>query len=192
MKLFRKIILGSLVMLAILALPSAIGAYVWSGQKWPTNTVYYDPSALSDTWKDVVSFGRQQWNDVTPSPLTFLRDDTSNNDVLMAVLEPADLGECQRYSSGGTITRMIIRFNSTKSWATGIGTVPAGQYDARGVAAHEFGHGAGFSHSKSTYCPGGENDPNLWNTMCSGYSSGESWKRTLTYNDKLGLNDVYP
>lgn len=134
-----------------------------------------------------MSWSSQQWNYVSPSPFSYYRDDSSTNDVFKASLPSNTLGVTEKTISGGTLTRILVKFNYHKSWHTGSGTAFS-EFDLRSVAAHEFGHGTGLIHTVNG-CNG-----NKWSrpTMCAGYSAGEYWKRTLEQDDRDGLNFHYP
>lgn len=163
-------------------------AYSWSGCKWPTNNPVYDGHALTSEWNNAVSNGRNQWNNVTPSSLTILRNDTSNNDVTVGVTGGL-AGLTLRTCSSGTITDADIVFNKDFTWYKGTGS-PGSDWDAWSVAAHEFGHHIGFSHTQyQELCLGSESTRP---TMCNGYSPGKTYGRSLEYDDRTGLNVIYP
>jgi hypothetical protein len=64
-------------------------------------------------------------------------------------------------------------------------------YDARSIAAHEFGHALGMAHTQSSNCPLPPNDATR-PTMCSPYYVGTSYLRTLQFDDKSGVSAAYP
>lgn len=181
--------IGLVVITLVIMLVSGISkthAYSWSGCKWPTNYPVYDGHTLTSGWNNAVSNGRNQWNYVTPSPLTILRNDTSNNDVTFGYTG-GYAGLTTRTCSSGTITDADIVFNSSFTWYTGTGS-PGSSWDAWSVAAHELGHFLGFRHTQANLCTGSESTKP---TMCDGYSAGKTYKRSLEYDDKNGLNVIY-
>lgn len=166
-------------------------AYAYSGCKWPTNSPVYDGHALTSGWNTAVSNGRNQWNNVTSSPLNILRNDTSNNDVTVGNTGGL-AGKTIRTCVNGTITDADIIFNAafepTPGWYTGTGS-PGSKWDAWSVATHEFGHFIGFGEAQTEICGGSEDSRP---TMCEGYSAGKTYKRSLEFDDINGLNVVYP
>ena len=97
-------------------------AYDYSGCKWPTNNPVYDGHTLTSAWNTAVSNGRNQWTNVTPSPLNILRNDTSNNDVTLGSTG-GTAGNTSRTCVGSTITDADITFNSAFTWYTGTGVL---------------------------------------------------------------------
>lgn len=167
-------------------------AHVVDAWKWPTNTVYYDAHLLSSQWAQAVSDGRYAWNNVSPSPFAFYRNDTSQNDIYMASLSSGVTGGEITYcgssicnSAGSTVTRTVVKFNSTSIiWHHDVSCqVPSYAIDTRSTAAHELGHSATLAHS---YCG---SDPT---TMCGVALKGSCAKRSLTQDDRNGLNAQYP
>ncbi|GAB4578772.1 MAG: matrixin family metalloprotease [Anaerolineales bacterium] len=185
---FKIFLLLYILVLIFLGPVRKTQAYVYAGCKWPTNTMYYDRSALSTAWRNAVSFGREQWNNVNPSPFSILIDDASQNDVTLGTLPSSQAGYTYRHCIGTTITEADIIFNSTYSWYTGENS-PGGLWDARSVATHEFGHAIGLKHTQNSNCP--SNDA-LKATMCDGYNAGKTYFRTLESDDKSGINNTYP
>lgn len=180
---------GFIVITVAIMLVSSISqtqAYSWSGCKWPTNNPVYDGHTLTSGWNTAVSNGRNQWNNVTPSSLTIYRNDTSNNDVTLGYTAGL-IGTTTRTCNSGTITNADIVFNSSFSWYTGTGS-PGSSWDAWSTATHEFGHYLGFGHAQAAICGGSESTKP---TMCNGYSAGKTYKRSLEYDDRNGLNVIY-
>lgn len=187
-KKFASLKIGLIVITLVVMLVSTIYqvyAYNPSGCTWPTNNPVYDGHVLSSGWNNAVSNGRNQWNNVTPSPLSILRDDTSNNEVTLGATG-GQAGTTTRTCVNGTITDADIVFNSSFTWYTGTGS-PGSSWDAWSVATHEFGHHIGFEHTQGV-CGGSESTKP---TMCSGYSAGKTYKRSLEFDDKNGLNVIY-
>jgi hypothetical protein len=68
----RKTVVLSIVMVALLSIGvGMVNAYVSYPEKWTTNTVTYDQSALSPGWASAIWEGARQWNNVSPSPFSF-------------------------------------------------------------------------------------------------------------------------
>jgi hypothetical protein len=92
--------------------------------------------------------------------------------------------------SGSTINRVAIVYDHTRStWYTGSSSsVPAGRYDLRSVAVHEFGHAGGFQghFTGSSICTGYTRQ-----TMCGGLPSATSYKRTLASHDIHTVANAY-
>lgn len=171
-------------------------AYVVDPWKWPTNTVNYDPHLLNSQWVQAVDSARSAWNNVTPSPFGFYRNDTSANDLYMTgladpliALEFTYCGTSLCHTAGSTVTRTVIQFdNSNRAWhvpSDGNCMVPSNTYDARAVITHELGHSATL---KDSTC--GSDPPTMCGVMPSGVSSC-AW-RSLHQDDITGLNAQYP
>jgi hypothetical protein len=171
------------------------GVYGW---KWGITTVNYDPHTMSSGWIQIASDGRQPWNNVTPSPFTMLRNDSSANDVYLQAID-GDGGYlaltylycganiCSQV--GSTVTRALIRFDTIGTWHLDSNCmVPTNAFDARGAAAHEFGHFATLSHS--SFGCGGSNPATMCATIPRGVLSCEY--RSLTSDDQGYLNTQYP
>lgn len=184
-----------LMSLMVFAVYQTGNAWVGMGVKWPTNTGKYDAHTLDSTWATITSFGRTQWNNVTPSPWMWLRDDTTNNDVTYEYVDGAGGGTIAGMttitSSGSTITRIVMKYDSSESWYVHAGPTPpigGSQVDARSVATHEFGHALGLDHTSGSACPGGSGNA----TMCLGNAPGTTFKRSLESDDRNGVNGLYP
>ena len=52
-----------------------VSAWIVSTPKWSTNTVYYRANQLPADQQNRLSDGRNQWNNVSPSPMTLYRND---------------------------------------------------------------------------------------------------------------------
>lgn len=202
---FRKM---SIVVLLVLLLGLILAityqtsrAWVGIGYKWSTSTGKYDAHTLDSFWVSIVSFGRDQWNNVTPSPWTWLRDDTSTNDVTYGYIDGAGAGTIAGQTtytlSGSSITRIVMKYDSSENWYLRSGPIPpigGGQIDARSVTTHEFGHALGLDHPPSlptptpSFCPGGSGNA----TMCLGNNPGTTYKRSLESDDRNGINSLYP
>lgn len=181
------VLLVSIIMYWALSAPQ-IKAWGWDST-WATTSVPFDDHTLPLDWRSDMSFGSQQWNNVSPSPFVFYRDYSINNDVFKASLPSNTLGQTEKTISGGTLTRILVKFNYNKSWHTGSGTSFT-EFDLQSVATHEFGHGTGLLHTVNG-CGSGTSKW-LRPTMCDGYGAGEYWKRTLEQDDRDGLNYHYP
>ena len=175
--------------LAFMFSPYVPKARAWSYWcKWPSNSTNYDAHTLSSGWANAVSFGRNQWINVTPSPFDIFRNDTSNNDVTLGTTPAGTTAITVQSCSGGILSASDITFNNTLLWYTGSGS-PGSSFDARSTATHEFGHHIGLNDTQSTYCPA---DNSLKATMCIGGYSGTTFKRTLESDDRNVINAVYP
>jgi len=169
-------------------------AYVVEPWKWPTNTVNYDAHLLNSQWVQAVDSARSAWNNVTPSPFAFNRNDTSANDLYMIGLTGSTIAQEFTYCgaslcsvAGSTVTRTVIEFdNSNRTWHLATDCmVPSNANDARGVITHELGHSATLKHSTCG------SDPT---TMCGTIPTGVdscAW-RSLHQDDINGLNAQYP
>lgn len=180
-------------------------AYVVLPFKWGVTTTYYDPHSLGSGWITIASGGRQQWNNVSPSPFNMQRNDSSTNDVYFGYVDGSGPGLaitglycganwCS--SAGQTVTRAVMAIENPPQssppvvwYVDSSCMVPSNAVDARGVLTHEFGHFATLSHSQSSNCTG--SNPA---TMCAGIPAGTGGcaYRTLTSDDQSGLNAQYP
>ncbi|GAB4578502.1 MAG: hypothetical protein Fur0022_12370 [Anaerolineales bacterium] len=174
-------------------------AYVLFPWKWGSTFVQYDPHTMGAGWIGIASEGRQQWNNVSPSPFTISRNDSSSNDVFLGYVDGSGpkLGTTALWCGpsqpcnmvGQTVTMAVIILESTQVWHVDSNCmIPANAADARGVITHEFGHFSTLNHSSSG-CGG--SDPA---TMCSSMplGTGGCAYRTLKSDDQAGLNAQYP
>src|SRR5690606_38404220 len=172
----------------LISVVNQVHAYSWSGCKWPTNNPVYDGHTLTSAWNSAVSNGRNQWNNDPSSSLNISRNDTSNNDVTLGATG-GQAAVTTRTCSSGTIIDADIVFNSSFTWYTGTGS-PGSAWDAWSVATHEIGHFIGFGHTQyADLCLGSESTRP---TMCDGYAAGKTYKRDIEFDDRNGLNVVYP
>ena len=175
------------------------GVYGW---KWGVTTVNYDPHTMDSGWIQIANEGRQPWNNVTPSPFTILRNDTSNNDIYLGYVDGPGAGTLLAITklycgpsicsqNGSTVTRGTIKIEPTESWhLNDTCMIPANSYDARGVATHEFGHFATLSHS--TVGCGGSDPATMCSSIPPGPGSVACAYRSLVSDDQANLNTQYP
>lgn len=165
---------------------------VYSGCKWPTNSMLYKANSLPTAWQDAVSYARNQWINVSPSAFDIFRNDTSINEVTLGPTPNGTSAITNWFCTGSTITEADVIFNFSLTWYTGSGS-PGSSWDARSTATHEFGHVIGINHADSV--PAGKctnSDLNLRATMCLNASAGQIYKRTLTSYDNSDINAIYP
>ena len=190
MKCPRFSVWSAVALLSLLAVtvPTA-EAWVGLGPKWPSNTVRYDKAALPSNWGSVADFSAQQWTNVTPSPFTFVSDGSSSNDLTRGNIDGRGrtLATTTIYYSGSTITRFVMKFDTSENWYLGSGTPTSSQVDGQSVGTHEFGHALGLGHAQSSYCSGSGSA-----TMCAFYTMGTTFMRSLETDDRNGINTLYP
>ncbi len=166
-------------------------AHAWTGMgpKWPTNSNRYDKSGLPSNWQSVADFSALQWANVSPSPFTWVSDNSSTNDLTRGNIDGRGrtLATTTIYYSGSRITRFVMKFDTSENWYVGSGSPASGQADARSVGTHEFGHAHGQGHAQSQYCSGSGSA-----TMCPYYTMGSTTARTLEDDDRNGINTLYP
>lgn len=194
---YYKILMG--VSVALILAFAGYGwaqAYVAYPEKWSTNSVTYDNSALSSGWRSAVADGATQWNNVTPSPFTFNSTTSSSNtnDVFLGNIDGqyGAYAQTHTYFPGGqTITRFTLQFDSGETWTGGLSAPSSTQLDSVSVAAHELGHAFGLGHTDWWRCA-------FWvnifdrPTMCDSYDYGRVDFRYLEQDDKDGINYKYP
>src|SRR6266508_1440624 len=185
----RAFVTGALLVVMGLLWAQAAHAYVIFGS-WSTNSTGLDPDpSLPSSFFDGTKFGAAQWNNVTPSPWRFVRNDASNNEIIYAPID-GTLGILAQTQIFGffNITEADVTYDSAEDWYTGSGTPGASQVDLRSIATHELGHVTGLDHTQNSNCPGNSSNA----TMCPFYTLGTTYIRTLEADDKNGLNANYP
>ena len=171
-------------------------AFVLDPWKWATNTVTYDPHLLPSTWITIANDSKQPWNDATPSPFTFVRDDASANDLIWSLIDGDGRTQARVFQTctpspcagGSTLVRATMQIDSNDTWHTNATClpIPATRFDGRDVVTHEFGHMATLRHST---CPAG---PTMCGTSVRDGTSQSCARRTLQTDDLNGLNTQYP
>lgn len=86
-------------------------AWIVSTPKWNTNTVYYRANQLPVDQQNRLSDARNQWNNVSPSPMTLYRNDNSYG------IRVYDGWIDGQYGVAGLATRAYVG-NTYISWAT--------------------------------------------------------------------------
>lgn len=90
------------------------------------------------------------------------------------------------------IYTFAVAFDPDYNWNSGSEDPGPSQADLRWVAAHEFGHAAGYSHHwddshNHLSCP----EDSTKHTMCSTATHGQAWGRTLEIHDVHTFTDAY-
>ncbi|GIV01126.1 MAG: hypothetical protein KatS3mg014_2741 [Actinomycetota bacterium] len=90
------------------------------------------------------------------------------------------------------IYTFAFAFDPDCNWSSGSEDPGPSQADLRWVAAHEFGHAAGYSHHRDDShnhlsCP----EDSTKHTMCSTATLGQAWGRTLEIHDVHTFTDAY-
>ncbi len=160
--------------------------YTWSGS---SATYKYDASLPGSYWYST-DYGANRWTNVSTSSWTWTYNSYSSNYVAWVVIDGSlgIAGLTTKTIAGGHITWFKIEYDNQDNWYTGDGSPGSNQVDMRSIAAHEFGHALGMSHTQSSHCPGGSSDA----TMCSPYVLGTSYLRSLENDDKSGVSAAYP
>lgn len=185
------------VLVLMLLIASAVGAYELKSARWPSNAANYRcDSGLSSAFCDSVKYGAERWNAVSGSPFRWLYSSGSQNIVKSQGIDGkrGKLGRCDvtRLPSNPSILQKIgVVFDNAESWYTGSGTPSSSKYDVRSIATHEMGHCLGLEHTQKSRCKGDEDDDP---TMCEGlaFYDGETYLRTLETDDKNGVKARYP
>jgi hypothetical protein len=184
---------------AALALAITIALVVWQATNafniccsWSGNSAPYRyHTSLPSSFHSGTNYGANVWTAVSTSSWAWIWSTDGQNFVKYGYIDGS--GTCAaittKWVSGGTILQMEIKYDSAENWYTGSGTPAGDQIDLRSIAAHEFGHALGLRHTTpNLYCPGNQYDA----TMCSGYTPGTTYKRTLEADDRGGVTYLYP
>lgn len=168
-----------------------VDAYYVYPEKWSSNTVEYDQTALGG-WSNAIWDGAKQWEAVSPSPFKFARSNNSGNtnDVYFGSIDGqyGTYAQTQTWFPGGVwISRFTMKLDSGETWTSG--SPSSSQLDIVSVAVHEFGHAAGIGHTQWWRCWGNENDRP---TMCGSFPYGKVYFRYLEDDDRNALNAKYP
>lgn len=163
---------------------------------WPNNYAYYRyDTSLPDSFKSATDFGANVWTNVISSSWAWYLNYSGSNYIKYGYIDGAGnflAVTTQIYSTPSYhLISIEIKYDSAENWYTGSGTPSGSQFDLRSTAVHEFGHALGFNHTQSSYCSGGGagyQDA----TMCPGQAYGNTYKRTLEYDDINGLVALYP
>lgn len=184
----NRVVSGACIVL-VTFLGTLGGAEAWvSTKQWAGTNTGYDRSSLSSSWQSAVGYGAAGWNSVSGSSWYFWVGNHSPNKVTRGWVDGYNgtLAQNSSYVSGSTITGFNMVYDVSENWYLGTGTPESWKVDARSITRHEFGHALGLSHSDSA-C-----NTNSRPTMCSGYTKGTTYKRSLEGDDRNGLISLYP
>lgn len=190
----------------LLATPSnAHPAPNYFNKKWATGTVNYGfgPTVADRAWRGQISAGALSWNAVPDASLDFGGGGSAGD------YSPGS--GCQSFNGvhrkplggvGGTLGRTYlcwtssgrlhsfqVVFDSTDRWSLD-GTPTSVESDLQSVAAHEFGHAAGFAghFGAGTRICG---NVATQHTMCGSHRGGTIRQRTLELHDRHTFASAY-
>ena len=120
-----------------------------------------------------------------------------DNVVSKEDLDDGVIGSTQRCTSPGHMERFHLKINSHDLdffWGSG-SSYPSGEYSARGILTHEFGHASGWDEhwgdtGDNQLCPSNSTDKH---TMCASTSPSTSWSlASLETHDIHTFENAYP
>ena len=145
-------------------------SYSTSGSYWTKDTVLYKfDNSVPSSYHQSMKKGANAWDSDSTS-FTFKKKawyQTTDNTLNMdSSVDAVAVTTTWVYTGTNELSRFQIDFNNDKSWST---SGESNSYDVWNIAAHEFGHALGLSHSDNTDA-----------TMHSETTQGETEKRTLS------------
>jgi len=179
----RKMLFKTLLV-ALLLLFSSIpaSAYDAPGYKWDENSAEYGWDwwqSIPSSWKDPIRNAASTW-DSAGSTFRFSEDFWTANILKSDLGTDGPQAVTNIQGTGTTITSAKMTFNGDLSWST---TGESDKHDVQDVATHEFGH---FLYLNDLY---GSDD--VSKTMYGLGSTGSTYRRTLTQDDKNGIIFLY-
>lgn len=197
----------SLVLLHLLVFTfgaASVSAYNYTGYKWSgTSTSYYINNAFAASFITGMNAADATWDAAgsrfrftyvttgsrNPNTLdlsTYTKD--TYNDIGYYNDGAGDIAYTACHVSGTTITECDITLNIYYGFTT-VGA--AGKYDLQSIVTHEFGHFLFLDHVTSSRSPSYCRTTSLA-TMCKyPYSTGDTYWRSLTTDDKNGIKAIY-
>lgn len=156
-------------------------AFTYNGYRWfyPYAYVRYT-SDVPSSWvsSGALYQGRRVWSDAGSKFRFYYSSDASSYVTAGYYGETGWLAVTYIYRwAPWYISKCITKFNRSYPWS--IDGSP-GYYDVQSVAAHEFGHWLSLGHSSYYYA-----------TMYKSIGTGETWKRTLHWDDIAGIKYIY-
>jgi hypothetical protein len=169
--------------------------------------------------RDVIKRGSWEWNQVSGVPMSFnFQAEKPDYDELAFMTCDGDnqsnywyqrnkvgwgsgdldgslagVVHCEFYGHIDRLFQVKMKFNESKPWHLSETDPGINETDAWSVAAHEFGHFAGwYPHFGSSECP----DPlgpnaNQSETMCPEMARGTKYQRSLEFHDKHTFDNAY-
>ena len=181
---------------AALALTAQPSAYTLKSVKWPTSSVPFyvnaqnlDVSASAAV--EGVKYGAYAWTNQTNAAFSFyyagstsgtsVTNNAKNEVFFRNTSNSTAIATTYTYSSNGKILDTdIVFWDGAYKFFTGTSGCSGGFY-IEDIATHEFGHSLGLSHSSVSGA-----------TMASSIKYCSSESRSLSEDDKLGAEAMYP
>jgi len=183
----NKMLKFGIVLVVGMLLPVLSSAYVYPGYYWHSGQAGYDYYGVPASWWDAINAAADTWSNAG-ADFEFSWEIWSEDSIILYDLSGGIVASTTVWRSGNSINRVRTKIDTSgREWST---WGESGKYDVQNVMTHEFGHWLTLG---DITCQDSvdTDDPYTEVTMYIYFEPGETKKRSLEEDDKLGIRSIY-